>query len=296
MKKVALLGVLATGLWLPGVGPAQDLSQVQMTATELSGGVYMLVGAGGNIGLSVGDDGAFIIDDQFAPLADKINAAIAEVTDQPVRFVINTHWHFDHTGGNEAFGGAGAVIVAHDNIYRRMSTEQFNEFLGRTFPPSPRAALPVVTFSERVTLRLNGDHVHAIHVPHAHTDGDAIVYFENANVLHMGDLFFHQMYPFIDLDSGGGIHGVLAGLNKGLALANAETRVIPGHGPLTDRAGLQTYRDMLVTLRDRIQDLKESGKSLDEAIAAKPSAEWDEALGGGFINPAQLATFIYNSL
>ncbi len=281
---------------LAGTGAAQDLSQVEMKPTRLADGVYMLVGAGGNIGLSFGADGAFLIDDQFAPLADKIKAAVAELTDQPVRFVINTHWHGDHTGGNEAFGQAGAVIVAHDNIYHRLSTDQFNAFFDSNFPAQPRAALPVVTFTERVTLRLNGDHVHAIHVPHAHTDGDAIVYFENADVLHMGDLFFNEMYPFIDLDSGGGIHGVLAGINKGLALADEDTRVIPGHGPLTDRAGLQAYRDMLVTLRDRIEALKEDGKTLEEAIATKPGAEWDERLGGGFINPAQLTTFIYNSL
>lgn len=283
----------ALSIGLAFAAAAQD---VQMQTTELRDGVYMLAGRGGNIALSVGEDAAFIVDDQFAPMADKINAAIAAVTGRPVKFVINTHWHSDHTGGNEAFGDTGAVIVAHDNIYHRMSSEQVLEFFNTTYPPAPRAALPVVTFSERVTLRLNGDHVHAIHVPHAHTDGDAIVYFEKANVLHMGDLFFHQLYPFIDLESGGGIHGVIEGLNKGLAIANAETHVIPGHGPLTDRAGLQTYRDMLVTLRDRIQALKDSGKSLEEAIAAKPGAEWDQAQGGVFITPAQLVTFIYNSL
>ncbi len=284
------------GALLIGLASAAAAQDVQMQTTELRDGVYMLAGQGGNIALSVGEDAAFIVDDQFAPMAEKINSAIADLTDQPVKFVINTHWHGDHTGGNEAFGDAGAVIVAHDNIYHRMSTDQFNAFFNANYPASPRAALPVVTFTERVTLRLNGDHVHAIHMPRAHTDGDAIVYFENANVLHMGDLFFHGLYPFIDLDSGGGIHGFIDGVNKGLAIANEDTHVIPGHGPLTDRAGLQTYRDMLVTLRDRIQALKDAGKTLEEAIAAEPGAEWDDAQGGVFITPPQLVTFIYNSL
>ncbi|MDJ0653424.1 MAG: MBL fold metallo-hydrolase [Xanthomonadales bacterium] len=274
----------------------QDFSQVEITTTKVADGIYMLQGSGGNIGVSVGEDGVFMIDDQYAPLTEKILAAVAELSNQPVRFVINTHWHFDHTGGNENLGKEGTVIVAHDNVYQRMSTEQVMERFNRTVPPSPRDALPVVTFTDRVTLRLNGDHAHIIHSPRGHTDGDAFVHFEKANVIHMGDLFFHKMYPFIDLGSGGNANGVIAAVDKALTLADAETQVIPGHGPLTDRDGLQGYRDMLVTIRDRVKEMKSAGKSLEEVVAAKPSAEWDDEIGNGFINPAALAEFFYQSL
>ncbi|MEM9531898.1 MAG: MBL fold metallo-hydrolase [Pseudomonadota bacterium] len=274
----------------------QDFSAVQITTQKAGEGIYMLQGAGGNIAVSVGDDGVFIVDDQYAPLSDKIKAAIAELSDQPVSFVLNTHWHGDHTGGNESFGESGSIIVAHDNVYTRMSNEHVAHFFGgRKIPPSPPVALPRITFTERVTLQLNGG-VHAIHAPHAHTDSDAMIYFEGPNVLHMGDLFFNQMYPFIDLDSGGAINGVIDALNRGLMLADAETAIIPGHGPLTDRAGMQSYRDMLVTIRDRVKALKDEGKSLEEVIEAQPGGKFDDELGGGFIKPGALVTFMYRSL
>ncbi len=274
---------------------AQDFSKVEISTIKVTDGVYMLQGAGGNIGLSVGDDGAFIVDDQYAPLADKIRAAIGDITEHPVSFVINTHWHGDHSGGNEAFGEAGSVIVAHDNVHKRMSAEHVSTMFNRTIPASPAAALPRVTFTERVTLQMNGG-VHAIHAPNAHTDGDALIYFATANVLHMGDTFFNGMYPFIDLDSGGSIGGLIDAVNKGLMLANAQTRIIPGHGGLSTRDDLQAYRDMLVALRDRVAELKTSGKTLQEAIDAKPGAQWDASWGATFIKPAQIVTFIYNSL
>jgi len=298
MIRSGLLKSIAVGLVLLPLGAmAQgDFSSVEIKSETVVDGVFMLTGAGGNIGVSVGDDGVFIIDDQFAPLTDKILAKISELSDQPVRFVINTHWHGDHSGGNENLAKGGTIVVAHDNVYKRMSTDQFMAFFNNKVPASPRDALPVVTFNDRSTLRLNGDHVHAIHVAHAHTDGDAIVHFEKANVIHMGDTFFHGLYPFIDVDSGGGINGVIAAADKGLSLADENTKIIPGHGPLTDRAGLMGYRDMLVEIRDNVKALKDAGKSLEEAIAATPGKKYDEKLGGAFIKPDALVTFMYRSL
>lgn len=188
----------------------QDFSQVEMQVQQLSGTVYMLTGAGGNIGLSVGDEAVFMVDDQFAPLTLKIQEAIAKLSPKPVKFMLNTHWHFDHTGGNENFGKAGAIILAHENVRKRMSVEGFIEFLGMKVKAEPRQGLPVVTFTTDLTLHVNGEDVHAIHVAPAHTDGDAIVHFSKADVIHMGDTFFNKLYPFIDSSSGGKVDGVVA--------------------------------------------------------------------------------------
>jgi cyclase len=274
----------------------QDFSKVEITTTPLATGVSMLTGSGGNIGLSVGDDGAFIIDDQFAPLTDKINAAVAKLTARPVRFVINTHWHFDHTGGNENYGKAGAVIVAHDNVRKRMSVEQVNEYLKRTFPPSPAAALPVITFADSVTLHLNGDIVEVTHVAPAHTDGDVVVRFTKANVIHMGDLYMNGMYPFVDIASGGKVDGVVAAADKALAMANDQTKIIPGHGPLATKATLKEFRDVVATVRDRVRKEMSAGKSLAEIQASAPSKEFDAKWGNGFIKPEAFVALVHASL
>jgi cyclase len=271
-------------------GPAlaqQDFSKVEIRSEKLSDTVYMLTGAGGNMGLSVGPDSVFLIDDQFAPLAPKIKAAIARISPRPVQWLLNTHFHFDHTGGNEAFGGEGAVIVAHDNVRRRMSTDQLIQLAGTSNPQkaSPKVALPVVTVPGDITFHINGDEVFAFHVPRAHTDGDLIVHFRNSNVVHMGDVFFNGMYPFIDGSSGGSAAGVIAAFDRVLALAGAGTRIIPGHGPLASKADLQATRDMLATTVQRIRELRRAGKSDAEIRAAKPAAEFDAKFGGGFIKP-----------
>jgi cyclase len=274
----------------------QDFSDVEVVATPIRGGLFLVTGRGGNIVASTGGDGTFLVDDQYAPLTGRIQAALDEVTDKPVRFVINTHWHGDHVGGNENFAQAGAVIVAHENVRRRMSSEQFMAAFSRSVPAAPAGALPVVTFAEGVSLHLNDDEVRVIHVAHAHTDGDALVHFQRANVLHMGDIYFNGLYPFIDLDSGGGIHGMIAGVERGLELADAQTIVVPGHGPLSDRAELAAYGAMLAGVRDRIAALKAEGKTLQEVFAEKPTAQFDERLGQGFISPERLVGFIYESL
>jgi glyoxylase-like metal-dependent hydrolase (beta-lactamase superfamily II) len=240
----------------------------------------MLMGAGGNIGLSVGADAPFVVDDQFAPLTPRIIAAIAQLTDKPVRFVINTHWHGDHTGGNENFGKAGALIVAHENVRRRVNPGEFREVMGNT-RQDPPDALPVVTFNDRVTFYWNGETIHVMHLPAAHTDGDAVIHFMNANVLHMGDLFFNGSYPFVDVQSGGDVDGVVAAADMALSHVNPSTRIIPGHGPLATPADLRRYRDMVATVRDRVAALKAEGKTEDQVVAARPSAEFDAAWSGG---------------
>jgi cyclase len=292
-KPLGILVCLSVFLALPLA--AQD-KPVEYVPTKLSGTVTMIKGQGGNIAVSAGADGVFIIDDQLKPLTDQLLAAISQIDDRPVRFVINTHYHGDHVGGNETLGKGGSVIIAHDNIRQRMSSDQLNLFFNQTTPAYPAESLPIVTFNDRVTLHLNGESVTAHHVPRGHTDGDSIVHFPGSNVLHMGDTFFNGLYPYIDLDGGGSIHGMIAAAELGLSLANDQTRIIPGHGPLSNRAELQAYHDFLAQARDNVQALVDQGLDLPQAIAAKPTAEWDEALGGVWIKPEQLVTFIYNSL
>jgi len=293
-RLIATAVLLATSLLANA--QQRDWSKVEVQTSPLRLGTHLLTGLGGNIVASVGDDGTFLIDDQYAPLHDKIVAALQAIDAKPVRFVINTHWHGDHTGGNEPFGASGAVIVAHDNVRRRMSTQQFTAAMEPRGEPSPKAALPVVTFAEGVILHLNGDTVRVVHVAEAHTDGDALVKFERANVLHMGDTFFHGSYPFIDAGSGGGIDGVLAAVETGLGLADAGTIVVPGHGARTDRAGLAAYSALLKDYRDRIAAMKLAGQSVEQVIAARPTAATDDAMGKGFIKPDQLVRAIYETL
>jgi cyclase len=274
----------------------QDFSAVEIKAEKLAEGVYMLTGRGGNLALSVGKSGAFLIDDQYAPLSDGILAAVKAITPEPVRFVLNTHWHSDHTGGNENMGRAGALLVAHENVRRRMSTEQFSATFGNTTPASPEGALPIVTFTDAVTFHWNGDVIRAYHVPPAHTDGDTIVHFERADVVHMGDIFFNGTYPYIDVSSGGRIDGVIAAVDRVLGAVGPATNIIPGHGPLATKADLEAYRDTLVTLRGRIAGLKALGKTREEAIAAKPTADHDAKLGTGFMKPDVWVGLVYDSL
>ncbi len=295
MKRLNVATLIMASLAVPAWAQ-QDFSAVQIETVPVADGVYMLVGAGGNIGLSVGEDGAFVIDDQYAPLSEKILAAIAALTDADVEFLVNTHYHGDHTGGNEAFGAAGALIIAHDNVRARMSTAQFREIFDQSLPARPAGALPVVTFSDEMTFHWNGDTIRALHVAPAHTDGDTILHFQNANVIHMGDTFFNGFYPFIDVGSGGDINGIIAGGYRALAIANEDTAIIPGHGPLSDAAGLAAWLEMLKVTRVSMQSLIDRGLSEDEAVAARPTAEFDGQYGGGFMNPENFNRLLYQSL
>lgn len=292
--------LLVMALLLVGSAPlAAQLEDVQIRAERLADGVYVLFGQGGNIGVSIGEDGVFLIDDQFAPLTEKILAAISELTDQPVRWVFNTHWHGDHTGGNENLGEAGALIVAHDNVRERMSTDQVLERVGRpvsTTPASPDGALPVVTFTRDVTFHINGDELHAFHVSNAHTDGDSVVRFARANVVHMGDTFFRNRFPFIDTATGGSIDGLIAAAGAALAHMDGDTQVIPGHGPMSTRRDLSDYRDALRVMRNAVADLMDEGLSLDEIQARRPIREQAEAWGQNDVQEQAFVATIHHSL
>jgi len=297
MNARVLAAALALGALLAApVRAQQDFSNVRIESEKVADGIYVLKGAGGNIGLSVGDDGAFMIDDQFAPLSEKILAAVKAITAEPLRFVVNTHWHGDHTGGNESMGKAGALLVAHENVRRRMSAEQFNATFDRTTPPSPPGALPVVTFTDALTFHWNGQTIRVFHVDPAHTDGDSIIHFVEADVLHMGDLFFNGSYPYIDVSSGGRIGGVVSAAERVLKAAGDRTRLIPGHGPVGTKADLEAYRDVVATVGDRVAALKAQGRSREEVVAAKPTAELDAKWGQGFMKPDVWVGLVYDSV
>ena len=290
--------VLAVSVVLAGVAAAQepDWSKVEVKVVPVAGGVSMLVGQGGNIGVTTGKDGTFLIDDEFAPLLPKIKAAVKTLGDQPIRFVVNTHFHGDHTGSNAPLGESGVVIVAQDNVRKRLGLERIHPSTKEKTPPAPPAALPLITFAESVSFHLNGDDLDVLHVASAHTDGDAIIKFRKANVIHMGDTFFNGFYPFIDIDSGGSVDGAVAAADRGLSLSDAGTKIIPGHGPLGTQADLQAYRDMLAGIRDRVKALVAQGKTLEQVLAAKPSAQWDAKWGKGFLNPDGFVSAVHRSL
>lgn len=289
----ALALCVAVLLVAPQFALAQrNFDNVQIEATQVADNIYMLTGSGGNIGVIFGEDGTFIIDDQFAPLTDKITAKIAELTDKPVKFVLNTHWHGDHTGGNENFGKAGALIVAHDNVRERMSASQLEEAIENA---DASAALPVVTFAQDVTFHINGETVHAFHVADAHTDGDTIIHFKNANVMHLGDTYFAGRFPYIDLDSGGTVDGMISSANRVLSLADDDTKIIPGHGPLSTPADLKAYRDVLMKIRAKVMIMVREDKTLEEIMATNPTEGYDD-WGTGFINNERFITILYNDL
>ncbi len=277
--KLAFLGAAALAATaIPSVASAQEISAIK-------DGIHVIMGRGGNIGVSVGEDGVFMIDDQFAPATEAILGQVKTVTDQPVRFLVNTHFHRDHTGGNENLGKAGVLIFAHDNVRARLLAGD-----------APADALPVVTFNDTTTFHMNGQTVRVFHTANAHTDGDAMIHFQEADVIHMGDTFFNGFYPFIDSRSGGSIEGVFRSIDLVLELADAETVIIPGHGPIADRDDLIAYRDMLTKARDAISPLIADGKSVEEIVAAAPTKEFDAPWGGGFLNPERFHRVMHAAL
>lgn len=289
-----LTAALLTSAFASPLCAQQDFSKVEVKAEQLAPGVSVLFGAGGNIGVSHGEDGTVLIDDQFAPLTSKIQTAVAALGASPVKFLINTHWHGDHSGGNENFGKAGAVIMAHDNVRVRMASDQ-NTAYGEV-KASPKVALPVITYAEGLKLHLNGEEVRVISVRPAHTDGDSIVHWTKSNVIHMGDLFFHKMsFPFVDRSSGGDVRGVVAAAEKVLAMADDRTKIIPGHGEVASKADLQAYHDMLVSIIGKVDSAIKAGKTLEETKAMKP-ADGYGVNPSGFITADRFIEMVYGTL
>jgi cyclase len=289
---VAITAVLFS---LAAAAQSDRFDKVEIKTTRLTQNLYLLEGEGGNIGVSAGDDGVFVIDDQFAPLTTRIVAAIKAISDKPVRLMINTHWHFDHTGGNENLGKTGVVIVAQDNVRKRLSTKTPIEFFKSAYGPTPAAGLPVLTFKDTVTFHLNGDEAVAIHVPNAHTDGDSIIHFKNANVVHMGDTYFNGLYPFIDTGTNGSVKGMIAAADRALQITDDTSKIIPGHGPLSNKAELREYRAMLGKIYANVAAMVKAKKTLSQVVAAKPTREFDARWGNGFLKPDQFAEIVYAS-
>ena len=266
---------------------------VQIKATQVQGNVHMLEGRGGNMGLFVGEDICLLIDDQFAPLSDKISNAIKSVSDKPLHYLINTHWHGDHTGGNENFANMGATILAHENVRGRLRTEQVRPFRPAT-PASPEAAWPDITFDEKMQLHLNGESIHLIHVHNAHTDGDIFVYFPESNVLHMGDCFFKDRFPYVDLSSGGSPDGAIQAVETALMITDENSKIIPGHGSMATRADLLRYKEMWLTMRTRVKEAMMNGRDL-EAMKSGNLTEGYEGWGDFFISDDQLIEMLFNA-
>jgi cyclase len=293
----ALSGSLALAVWssLPTTAQQRTMD-AELAVTPVRNGIwFMVMPSAGNVAVSIGDDGAYVIDDQFAPMVKRIQDAVGKLTAKPIRYVFNTHWHGDHAGGNANFGKAGATLVAHDNVRARMSTEQFSGFFNSKVPPSPPVALPVITYGKTMTFHVNGDTVRLEHIPNAHTDGDTVYYFVGADVLHTGDVFVRYGYPFIDLDSRGSVTGMIAGLDRIAEIAGPDTIIIPGHGPLASRADVLAFRSRLAEAQARVRKLIAEGKSLEQVVAAKPLADYDVDWGKSFIRNDQFVTTLYRS-
>lgn len=287
------LSLLITILTLLSSFAQSRFDDVQIKTTPLTDQIYMLEGAGGNIGLLVGAEGALLIDDQFAPLSEKIKEVVSGLTDGGVQYVMNTHWHGDHTGGNENFGKEGATIIAQQNVRKRMSTETIRG--ENVTPPSPAAALPGITYGEDLQLYFNGQKLMAIHVHNAHTDGDAFVWMPKSNVLHMGDCFFHQRFPYIDLNSGGSVDGVISAVEAALLLVDDETQIIPGHGPMATKADLSKYYVFLKTMKERVQEYTSVGRGADMIDADKVVAGYED-WAWAFIDAQKLVDTFHASL
>jgi cyclase len=294
MKRFALLCALILVCLCTTAVQAQqrDFSKVEIKVTKVAGSVYMLEGAGGNIGVSVGADGILIVDDQFAPLADKIRAALKTLGAGKLRFVLNTHWHGDHTGGNAQFSQE-ASIIAHDNVRKRLATDQtiFNEKV----PASPKEALPVITFDKSLAVHFNNEEIRAIHFPHGHTDGDSVIFFTGSNVIHMGDDFFAGRFPFVDIQNGGDVVNLTKNIGEIINRLPAGVKIIPGHGPLSTPDDLKLYHRMLVETTDIVRKQLAAGKTLEQIKAAGLPEAW-QSWGTGFIKTDQWIELIYRSL
>jgi cyclase len=300
------IAVVATMMALSGPSFAQqpaasppapvDYSKVEIRTTDLGNNCYMLEGWGGNITVAVAADGIIMVDGEYAPLHDKIKAAIEAISKQPIKYLINTHFHGDHTGGNEAFAKDGVTIVSQVNVSTRLAAGTTNGLTGAKTPPAPQAALPSDTYTNFSKIRLQGRVADLKHIANAHTDGDTYVWFKTANVLSTGDTFTSGNYPYIDFANGGNIKGMIAATDAYLRLTNAKTRIVPGHGPLADKAALMEYRTMLITARDRMANLVKEGKSEDDVVAMKPFADLDAKWAGSELASKNFIRVVYHSL
>ena len=292
MRKSIFLAVLL----LAGLAAAQDrdFSKVEIKTTRVADGIYMLAGSGGNIGVSVGEDGVVVIDDEFAPLVPKIQAALKGITDKPVRFIINTHYHGDHTGGNAPMAQAGATIIAHDNVRERLAAGSEIKKFGKT-PPAPKDALPIITFNDKLTVHLNGEDIRAIHFPAGHTDGDSVIWFPKANVVHMGDDFVTYGFPFVDIENGGSVSGMIAGCEKVLATVPADAKFIPGHGPLSTAEDVRKFVQMMKDTRAVVADAVKKGMTVEQIKQQKLLQQWQK-YSGDFISTDAWIDALYDDV
>lgn len=269
---------------------------VKYNTVEVRKNIFVMIAEGGNLVVFIGEDGTFLVDDQFAPLTESILKEINKVGGNTPEFLVNTHWHFDHTGGNENLGKAGTLIVAHDNVRKLLSTDNTIKVFNKDIKASPKQALPVITFSKDTSFHINHETIHVFHVHNAHTNGDSIVHFKNSNVIHTGDVWFNGFYPFIDVEHGGSLEGVIVAVTAIINLADEETVIIPGHGPVGDKEALIEYRNMLTSMLSKLRTYKSQEKSIEEVVEAKPTKELDAIWGDGFLLPDQWVGIIYDGL
>lgn len=291
---IALAGILVAGIALAQQRPPRF--EMEIKTSKLSDNLYLLEGAGGNVAAFVWDEGVLLVDDKLAPASPAVKTAVAAITRKPIRFVINSHWHRDHSGGNEALANDGSVIVAHENVRRRMSVDGFIAVFDRKVAASPTKALPVITFTRNVTFHLGGEEISVIHVDPAHTDGDSFVRFRRANVLHMGDCFLNGSFPVIDYSNGGVFTGIIAAADTALGMLDAHTRIIPGHGPVADGQDLREWREMLATIHERVKKAVISGRNLEQIKAQRPTKEWDDRFPQSFVTSDHVVEEAYRAV
>ncbi|CAM2008226.1 MBL fold metallo-hydrolase [Acanthopleuribacter pedis] len=271
-------------------------NEVRLSYTQVTPNLFMIEGVGGNMLLSRGKDGLFLVDDQVASVSEKVAETVKAIEPGPIKFIINTHWHHDHTGGNAVFRNGGTLTVAHRKVRERMQKENFTHALNRKTPPSPEAALPVITFTREMRWYFNDEEIHIYHVGNAHTDGDSIVWFKSSNVIHMGDVFFNGLYPLIDYSSGGTMRGMIKAVKRVLKDTDSETKIIPGHGPIATKWDLIQYLEMLEEVGQKVRSMKKAGKTLAEIKEAAPTKKWDEIWGKKWLKPDEFVAIVYNAL
>jgi glyoxylase-like metal-dependent hydrolase (beta-lactamase superfamily II) len=292
MRELAtLVGLLVSSVQATPQRPPQF--DMEINSIQLTDSLYVLEGAGGNVAVFVWDGGVLLVDDKLAAASPRVKAAVAAITPKPIRFVVNSHWHRDHSGGNEALAGDGAVVVAHESVRQRMSVDGFVAVFDREVPASPEAALPVVTFTRDVTFHLGGEEISVVHVGPAHTDGDSLVRFRRANVLHMGDCYLNGSFPVVDSSNGGLLTGIIDAADTALGMLDERARIVPGHGPVASGRDLRQWRDMLVTIVERVKRSAAAGRSLGEVKAERPTREWDERFPASFVTPDHVVEEIY---